>query len=81
MHNVPFAGNTQFAFATDVLNNALFVVDVVAGTSQKVLQFEVRSAGHNCVQTAKHLSHLTMPRDNLVNQHVCRSSISIDDAA
>jgi hypothetical protein len=49
------AGNTKFAFATDVLNNGLFIIDVVAGTSQKVLQFEVSSASQRspCVQGAR----------------------------
>ncbi len=38
-----FIGKTTLAYATDVLNNALFLVDTVAGKSVKVIQFPVRT--------------------------------------
>ncbi len=39
-----FIGKTRLAYGTDVLNNALFLIDTVAGKSVKVIQFPVRTA-------------------------------------
>lgn len=64
-----FIGKTHLAYATDVLNNALFLVDTIDGKSVKVIQFPVRFL--SIPEQSLHLPSLPSP---------CNYSFSDEDS-